>query len=171
MIDDHGLYQMRPVEAVCADVNRVILEDMTTELYCTMIIADCDLGTGEVRVCQAGHPSLLQQDAAGETAFVGDGGLPVGLIPGARYEVQELTLAPGDRLLMYSDGITECADPEGTLLDQSGLERMIKRNADRTGPDLLDALLWDLADYAQQKEPADDISAVLFEFKGPASQG
>lgn len=171
MVDERGQYQMRPVDAVCADVNRVILEAMTTELYCTMIIADCDLGTGKVHFCQAGHPSPLHQNAAGETAFVGDGGLPVGLIPGATYEVQELTLAPGDRLLMYSDGITECADPESKLLDQSGLERMIKRNTDRTGPDLLDALLWDLADYAQQKEPADDISAVLFEFKGPASQG
>ena len=55
-------------------------------------------------------------DAAGDVRPLGNGGLPVGLIPGAHWDRLEITLAPGDRLFLMSDGLTECPDPLGREL-------------------------------------------------------
>ncbi|MEL6642863.1 MAG: fused response regulator/phosphatase [Pseudomonadota bacterium] len=165
-IDELGLYSMRAVDDICAEFNRIILEDFDTDLYCTMLIADCNLRTGQVRYCQAGHPSPIVQSADGQTSFQGDGGLPVGLLPQARYQARELALSPGDRVLVYSDGITECADKSGTMIGEAGLEGLVQRSAALRGPDFLDALTWDLSDYSKSSEQTDDISAILLEYNG-----
>ena len=60
--------------------------------------------------------------ADGTVDSLGNGGLPVGLIEGARYETITTTLSPGDRLFMVSDGVTEAADAAGALLDDEGFE-------------------------------------------------
>lgn len=166
-LDAEGHRAMRPVEELCQEFNRIILEEMTTELYCTMMVADCDLTTGHLKIAQAGHPRPLLQQADGKVAFLGDGGQPVGLFEDAKFELLELQLKPGERLMLYSDGVTECATPDDVMLDQKGLAEIIRRDASLRGPGLLDALLWELVEYSETEEPADDVSAILLEFHGP----
>ena len=61
------------------------------------------------------------QRADGSVEQIGDGGLPVGVIEGAEYDEISLVLAPGDRLLIASDGIWDAADASGRMLGVEGL--------------------------------------------------
>ena len=135
------------------------------EQYFTMAFAVIDRRTGRLDLVQAGHPHPAVLRADGTVDSLGNGGLPVGLIEGARYETITTTLSPGDRLFMVSDGVTEAADAAGALLDDEGFADMIRAKPHLRGLAMLEAIQWDLADYTYG-EMADDVSAVLFEFNG-----
>lgn len=155
--------RMLPPDQVCTRLNERFLADHDTGHYFTILIGELDPKTGRFAFCQAGHPHPLHRTAGGETRFVGQGGPPVGLIDDMEYETGEIVLAPGDRLLIYSDGITECPAPDGTLLDDTGLTRMIDRYADVHGAELFYAIRAELAQIRDGGDLPDDVSAILIE--------
>ena len=167
-----GRHRPRCPAQTAAILNDLILGEIETEHYLTLLIADVDLQTGVTVFAQAGHPCPLVQRAGGAVEAVGQGGLPVGLLGGAVYTPCTIRLDPGDRLLIHSDGITECTDPAGALLGEAGLERMMRGLEHTRGPACLDALVWQMADFAASDQFNDDVSAVLVEFKsGPDAPG
>jgi phosphoserine phosphatase RsbU/P len=168
-IDDLGLYTMRPPDEVCERLNELMLSQMETDLYLTMLLADCNLKTGEVRMVQAGHPAPVVQRASGELQRHGRGGLPVGLIPGATWSAFDVTLEPGDRLFAMSDGVTECPGADGQDFGGEGFERFVRRHSASRGSDLLEALNWELDRYSGLQDLPDDVSCVLLEYAGPDS--
>lgn len=159
-----------PPETVAARLNRMILHEIGLDQYLTCVYADADLVTGRIALVQAGHPHPLLIRACGRVERVGRGGLPVGLIPGASYERIELRMRPGDRLLLMSDGLTEAAGPDGTELGERGVRRALARHAGLRGAALLDAIVEDADRHRHGAEAHDDISAVLFEFRGPPAR-
>lgn len=165
ILSEFGIYDGRPPAEVAQHLNTLILEEMETESYFTLIYADVDLVSGDVCLVQAGHPHPAVQRADGTVEFLGQGGLPIGLLPMADYEQVTTVLAPGDRLFLMSDGITEAASPSGEMLCEDGLSRLMRDSVKLRGQAYLDALFWDLSEYAQGNL-VDDVSAVLFEFNG-----
>jgi len=154
----------RPDDLAIQRVNRLIMEEMETEHYFTLLLAVADLKTGNVQMAQAWHPHPLVQRSGGSVDQSGPGGLPVGLIEGANYRQFEISLYPGDRILILSDGVTECPDPAGVLLGEDGLEDAMKRLKDVKGEALLEALIWELTAFSEGKEFPDDVSGILLEF-------
>lgn len=161
-----GGYAMRPPAEVISKLNGLVLNEMETEHYFTLLLAEIDLKTGHVLMSQAGHPHPVVQRRDGRIEQNGLGGFPVGLIEDVTYEQFEVTLSPGDRLLILSDGVTECPDPHGNMLSEQGLEDMLFGLRKVTGPPLLEAILWRLTDFAGDADFPDDVSGILFEFKG-----
>lgn len=157
---------MRPPSDVVAALNQLILDEIETEHYFTILLARADLATGRVTLCQAGHPHPLIQRRDGSVHNHESGGLPVGLLREATYDDFDVTLSPGDRLLLGSDGITECASPSGDMLEDEGFAQMMERLADLSGPKTLEALAWELSEFNGDKEFGDDVSCVLFEYLG-----
>ena len=168
-IDEFGLYTMRPPEEVCERLNDLMLSQMETDLYLTMLLADCNLRSGEVRMVQAGHPNPAVQRASGRLERPGVGGLPVGLIQRATWSPFAVTLEPGDRLFALSDGITECPGPDGRDFGDEGFERFARRHAATSGQDFLKALDWELDRYSGLQDLPDDVSCVMLEFGGAGS--
>jgi phosphoserine phosphatase RsbU/P len=165
VLSEFGIYDAHPPSVIAAELNRIVIEEMQTDAYFTLAIADVDLISGRVALCQAGHPHPAVQRADGTIEYHGSGGLPIGMFSGASYDEFSLDLHPGDRLLMMSDGMTEAADADGTLLGEEGLADLMTRHAHLRGEAFIDALIWDIARYTSD-EFSDDVSAALFEFRG-----
>lgn len=163
---DGDTYHFLPPADVIETLNDLVLDEMETEHYFTLLLADLNLKTGEVRMAQAGHPHPLVQRADGTIEQTGPGGFPVGLMSGISFTEFETTLGPGDRLLLLSDGVIECPAPDGDMLDEAGLEGMMRDLSDTTGPALFEALLWKLGEFAGGRGFPDDVSGILFEFQG-----
>lgn len=155
-----------PPEMVAFRMNRMMTERIQVDQYFTMVYAEVDLQTGSVKLVQAGHPHPLVLRADGRAEVVGQGGLPVGLIDGAVYERTTLRLARGDRLLLISDGITECPDPTGGELGTEGARTLVLASRALASPELLEALVWDLTQHHGNGDFPDDVSGIVFDFHG-----
>lgn len=161
-----GGHEIRSPRDICLGLNALTIGDMETELYFTMLFAKCDLATGDVEIAQAGHPNPMIQHADGAIEFPGEGGMPIGLFEEPLFGTTRSRLAPGDRLIMYSDGFTEQVDPAGEMLEEEGLAAIAREHAESRGGDFIEGLIWHLADHAGDAEFDDDLSAVVFEFRG-----
>ncbi len=155
-----------PPEVVAHRFNRLMIEDFQVDQYFTLAYADVDLATGGVQLVQAGHPHPLILRAGGRIERIGQGGLPIGLIPGACFERVEAQLYPGDRLFLMSDGLTECPGADGGDLGEEGLESLLRQNYVLDSPELLEALVWDLVNFAGREEFPDDVSGLMFDYRG-----
>lgn len=160
-----GSYRTRPPCAATETLNELVLDEMETEHYFTLMLADVDLKTGVVKIAQAGHPHPLVQRRNGTIEQQGSGGFPVGLMSGVTFGAFEIQLHPGDRLLILSDGVTECPNAAGGMLGEKELEDVMRDLADVAGADFFESLIWKLCEFAGTADFPDDISGILFEFK------
>ncbi|MGZ2255720.1 PP2C family protein-serine/threonine phosphatase [Roseobacter sp. A03A-229] len=163
-------YRSRPPAEAIETLNELVLDEMETEHYFTMMLADIDLATGEVVIGQAGHPHPVIQRACGQLEQEGTGGFPVGLMSGVTFSQFEMQLRPGDRLLILSDGVTECPSLHGDFLGEEGLEDLLLTHQDVSGPALFEALVQSMTEISGLTEFPDDVSGLLFEFSGPAQE-
>ena len=162
-------YALRPPEEMASLLNARLIADTGIEEYFTMAYCIADLRTGLVKMVQAGHPHPLLLRRDGSMEFIGQGGVPVGLVPDIGYSQEEFQMELGDRLLLYSDGFTEVHLKDGSMLDSDGLIDLVKKcKPGQTGQELLDDLYWNLTQMMGKNSGLeDDISATLFEFQGP----
>ena len=162
-------YALRPPEEVAGLLNARLIADTGIEEYFTMAYCIADLRTGLVKMVQAGHPHPLLLRKDGSMEFIGQGGVPVGLVPDIGYSQEEFQMELGDRLLLYSDGFTEAHLEDGTMLDSDGLIELVKKcKSGQSGQEFLDDLYWNLTQVmGKESGLEDDISATLFEFQGP----
>jgi len=165
-----GTYKMRPPDQVIAELNSLVLSDMESEQYFTLFLAEIELDTGRIRATQAGHPHPFIQRRNSRLENFGRGGLPVGLIADAQYETVASQLYPGDRLIVLSDGVTECPDPIGQMLDDNGLNQLLHDLHPIRGPLFFDALTSRLEDHAGTADFPDDVSGICFEFQDLAAR-
>jgi len=108
--------------AVLADrLNEQLMRHAPRSRFITAVIALCDPRSGQVRYVNAGQNPPLVRRASGRLEWLAPTGMALGLSRKAVYAEALLTLAPGDLLLAYSDGITEAESPAGASFDEEGL--------------------------------------------------
>ncbi len=162
-------YALLPPEQVAEMLNSRLMADAGIEEYFTMVYAIVDLRNGHLKMVQAGHPHPLLLREDGSTEFLGEGGLPIGLLPDATFQRIETYMKPGEKLLLYSDGFTECSMADGSFLEEEGLRKMATECAALCdGSEFLDTMFTRLT-RAMKSGPGmdDDVSAVYFEYGGP----
>jgi sigma-B regulation protein RsbU (phosphoserine phosphatase) len=154
---------------VAERLNEILLSELETEHYFTMLLAVLDLETGRVVMAQAGHPHPVILRKTGEIEFLGAGGFPIGLIKGVEYQDFELTLFEGDRLFVLSDGVTECAGPDGRLLGEKALSELLVQLRDQPVETLLTDLHNKLIAFSGSEKMSDDVSGIVFEYSPDSS--
>jgi hypothetical protein len=109
------------LEALGASLNGVLERSGLDNRYATLFYAEIDPHSPAVRYLNAGHnPALLVRGGAIEPLEASS--LPLGMLPGMSYTQGEAALAPGDLIVLYSDGITEATNASG---EEYGLPRLI----------------------------------------------
>ena len=106
----HGSDLAATAVAVVTETNQRLLQMNDTSLYLTMVFGLVDLQAGRAALVHAGHPPALFAPPGEGFRETGEPGVPVGILPDPGYQATTLSLAPGARLALYSDGITDCRD-------------------------------------------------------------
>lgn len=161
------------VETVSA-VDAAVAETFAGEQFVTAVLAELDLSTGRLAWHSAGHPAplLLRGNRAVKT-LVSEPGLPLGLgaALGDTPRVEAQTLEPGDRLLLYSDGIVEARDHEGEFFGADRLADLVIREstAGQPAPETMRRLMHAILDH-QAGALQDDATTMLVEWKTGGEQ-
>jgi serine phosphatase RsbU (regulator of sigma subunit) len=150
-----------PPEEICTRLSRRLYARTSAERYATGFVAVLHPESGRFCYANAGHNAALLLRRSGEVEQLGATGLPLGLLPVGDYLRDERSLAPGDVVFIYTDGITEAANPQG---EEYGLERVISLTRDlqdRSVNDLAAALDEDMREFVQGVPYADDRTLII----------
>lgn len=157
--------------AVLEKVNGELAKDNDMMMFVTVFCAALNLRTGELRYSNAGHlPPLLFADGA--SVFMDlPKGVPLGVQEGAVFSTRSLRLAPGDGLLLYTDGITESADYGGALFGDDRLLALAPSVRDAQPSDMIKSVFGAAKVFAGNEPQADDMTALALRYKGARPGG
>lgn len=131
--------------------------------YFTMVYGLYDTGASLLRLAQAGHPGPIKIEPGGGLQILGTGGMPIGIWDDIDFDCFETSFVPGDRLLLYSDGVTECMNSEGQLFGETRLLDYLRGHAERPLGDMLEGLLGEIEVWRCGGDVRDDVSLLAIE--------
>ncbi|MFZ0322553.1 MAG: SpoIIE family protein phosphatase [Actinomycetes bacterium] len=145
--------------AVLERVNELLCEDIPAHMFVTCLAMVLDPPTGAVEFANAGHNLPYVRGADGTVRELHATGMPLGLMPGMTYEQSSAVIAPGEQLLLYSDGLTEQHNAAGEMFGFGRTEALVARA--RAGDELTDLCISELAAFTgPEVEQEDDITLV-----------
>ena len=150
---------------VATQLNRLFQADEFSGLYFTMLYGVLHLPTGRLDYASSGHPALLRVPAAGDVEFHGAEGFPIGFVPDVEYAQKTLQLTPGDRIYLYSDGVTEAMDKDQEPLGEQALAECISGSRARPLEETVAGLLETVEQWCQPAGPLDDVSILGLEWR------
>jgi serine phosphatase RsbU (regulator of sigma subunit) len=155
------------IEATLGHLNTFLLDRTRGEKYATVFYCMLD-STGHLSYANAGHcaPYLISLD--GGIRKLDTASLPVGMVEDAVFHKTETQLAPGDKLVMYSDGLTETENAEGEFFESRRLRAFLREHAADNAADLHSSLLALLDRFAEGGMVRDDVTLLVLEYAPPA---
>jgi serine phosphatase RsbU (regulator of sigma subunit) len=152
---------------VLSRVNRLLAEHLDNRSFITMTYAVFDFEARTLTLARAGHtPMVHVSDSRADV--IAPPGMVLGLrLPGADrlfdtvLEERTIPLAPGDVIVLYTDGVTEAADANGDLFGDEGLARVVASQATQGAAAIRERVLRDVQAFVGQAEPHDDMTMVI----------
>ncbi|MGI8656749.1 MAG: SpoIIE family protein phosphatase [Pyrinomonadaceae bacterium] len=146
---------------IISAVNRYLAANIPSNRFVTLFYAELDPQNGALSFLNAGHNPPLIVRAAGTMEQLDSGGLPLGIMPDARFSEGRTQLQPGDALVIYSDGVSESTDPHGEEFGATRLYEAVAGNLAATASGLRDCIESAITKFAQGTPSADDITLVI----------
>ena len=147
-------------EAV-AEVNDGLCADNESSMFVTAFYGQYDPVSGRLVYVNPGHPPPLVLRARGDLEWLdGPGGTALGVVPGLTYPTGSVDLAPGDTLLVFTDGVTEAVNADGQEFGRSRLSALFDGRPAETAREAIERLLSRLDRYVQDVDPHDDITCL-----------
>jgi sigma-B regulation protein RsbU (phosphoserine phosphatase) len=142
-------------------VNRNLARHISPGKFITLFYGEVDTNRGRLRYSNAGHnyPLIRRQD--GTLEELGVGGIMLGPLEDARYEQAEVGFAPGDGLLLYSDGISEAFDGRGGQFGEERLQETWRSSEGLPPRRVLDRLIGAVERFRGSTAQSDDITALV----------
>src|SRR3954447_16638927 len=150
-------------------VNRVIVNERRASLFITAFFALLDTRTGDLRYVSAGHEAPILVRADGSTRALPGTGVLLGAFPTVELAERSVRLDRGDRLVVYTDGVTDAIDPSRRRLGDARLRATIRAAGDASADGLVTAIMSAIAAFASGTEPADDVTLLAIGRSRPGS--
>ena len=154
------------VNDIFTKANQKLCENNESGMFVTAWMGILDLKTGNMQYANAGHNPPLLKRADGEFEYLRTrAGFVLAGMDGVRYRVGELTLQPGDRLFLYTDGVPEATNTENQLYGEDRLLSFMNKHANEKAVNLLPALKADIDKFEGEAPQFDDITMLMLDYK------
>jgi phosphoserine phosphatase RsbU/P len=146
-------------------VNQYLANNTPTNRFVTLFLAELDAETGMMNFINAGHNPPLIAHVDGRVEQLASGGLPLGIMPMAQYEVGQTRLQNGEVLVIYSDGVSEANNLKGEEFGVDRLEEVVKKHLTASAAGLRDKVESSLSAFTKTAPANDDITLVIVKRK------
>lgn len=157
--------------ALMAQVNRELSRDNAAQMFVTAVCGILDLRTGELQYSDGGHEAPFIRRADGRLERLPkQPGMALGVLDDGDYQTGRMTLAPGDALVLFTDGVTEAANADDDLFTVRRIETALasaRPREDARG--LAEGLAHDVRVFVGEAPQSDDIAILVVRYEGPAA--
>lgn len=133
--------------SLCDRLNSVVCANITAEKFVTLFYGVLDTDQKTMKYASAGHPRPILKNASGRLTQLDNGGAVLGVFQNWKYEDSLVQLAPGDRLVLFTDGITEAAKANGEQFGEERLLQVVKKLANEPAAKLNAEVLTDVKSF------------------------
>ncbi len=154
------------VNDIFTKANEKLCENNESGMFVTAWMGILDLTTGKLQFANAGHnPPVLKRRYGAFEYLKTRAGFVLAGMEGVRYRVGEITLTPGDRLFLYTDGVPEATNTENKLYGEDRLLSFMNQNATVDATAFLPALKANIDEFVGEAPQFDDITMLMFDYK------
>lgn len=154
-----------PLAELANRVNRKVCDRTSEASYATLFYAAVT-PAGEMEYLNAGHVPALLRRRSGDVNQLDSLSFPIGMFDFTEYATAKVQLAPGDFLVMYSDGVTEAANPDGEMFGEDRLCEVVKSFDGDSAQELLETVFTAVRQFTAGYAQADDITVVVVQYFG-----
>jgi serine phosphatase RsbU (regulator of sigma subunit) len=160
---------LRELAVRCADpgaclmqTNDVLCTQNPMDLFVTVFYCIFDPASGLLQYANGGHnPPFIRRSDGSIEALTGSGGLVLGVMPGARYPNNAVMLQPADRLVLYTDGVTEAFNPSDEAYGEQRLIAEVQAHGDGPADALVERICRSVTNFAGAAPQSDDITLTV----------
>ena len=154
------------VNDIFTKANEKLCENNESGMFVTAWMGILDFTTGNMKFANAGHNPPLLKRANGSFEYLKTrAGFVLAGMEGVRYRIGELTLSPGDRLFLYTDGVPEATNTENKLYGEDRLLSFMNQNSTVDAVTLLPSLKANIDEFVGEAPQFDDITMLMFDYK------
>ena len=135
-------------------------------MFVTVFFCVLDNEARSITYVNAGHnPPLLIRAGSDEAEELESTGIAIGAMDDATYEQQEMPLASGDLLVLYTDGVTEAVNDKEEMFEIPRLMKIILESRSLSSQEIVDAIIRNVNDFSQNQPQYDDITLMVVKVK------
>lgn len=159
------------LEDMAPHLNSQLSESLAPEQFVTLFVGELDHETGELTYFNAGHePPRLLREGGDEISLLDSTGRPTGLLPFGDFEVEKVTIEPGDVLSIFSDGIPEATRDGNDFLGDTAVDEAMRGFRRAPLKEMRETILQAVHDFLVPNEASDDVTLMLLR-RCPDCQG
>ncbi len=152
---------------ILAKTNEAICSNNEAEMFITVWLGILELSTGKMTAANAGHEYPVIKRPNGAYEMLKDKhGFVIGGMEGAKYKEYELTLEPGSRLFVYTDGLPEATNPDGEMFGTERMLTALNEVLDAAPEEVLKHIRDAVDDFVEDAEQFDDLTILCMEYNG-----
>jgi sigma-B regulation protein RsbU (phosphoserine phosphatase) len=137
--------------------------DPETAQYFTLLYGILDVEAKEFRFVSAGHPGPIHGPKGRRIELIRASGLPIGIVPEGKFAEQTVHLSSGDRVYLYTDGLTDTTSPDGEEFGTAGVLRALEETRHLPLKENLSATVESATRWRDNSSVQDDLSLLGFE--------
>ena len=167
LLKNNAMTGKGPAE-ILTDVNAAICANNREQMFVTIWLGILEISTGRLTAANAGHEYPVLMRAGKDFELYRDKhGFVIGGMEGAEYSQYELQLNPGDKLFLYTDGVTEATDANKELFGSGRMIAVLNERKDTSPTQMLEGVRRAVDDFVKHAEQFDDLTMLCLAYKGP----
>ena len=141
-------------------INNFLCHENTSSMFATTLLGIYNIKSGSFQYCNCGHNPPMLSPKNNQPIKFSASGRPLGLFDSYDPEIQSLNLSPGDKLFLYTDGVTEAMNISNQEFGEEMLLRNLAKYNDSSSSEIIDSIFFDIDSHANGFEQSDDITCI-----------
>jgi len=144
-----------------ARINNLIHQNTALDKFITFFYGELNTRDKTFTFCNAGHNPPYRISESGKVDELMTGGIILGMMPNMSFETETIILEPGDRVVMFTDGITEAMDPAEEEFGEERVQELVSSQPDVSAQSILESIVAEVETFSSGAPQADDITMVI----------